>query len=82
MPTYWARESFDFSLFLETEPCLYMRVNLKDDALKNHEEKPGIYHISETTVNGMPSWISSSKKQAIWYVSQFEKWAIGPLDSI
>ena len=30
----------------------------------------------------MPSWTSSSQQQAIWYVSQFKKWAIGPLDSV
>ena len=38
----------------------------------------GLYEKS-TDINGRPSWIQTAISEAIWYIPEFKKWAIGPL---
>ena len=59
--------------------CQSLRVILKNNALALHELKPGTYDLS-SPINGKPSWTSES--QAIWFILQWNQWAIGPIDSL
>ena len=52
---------------------------MKNNVLGSHNGKPGTYKLS-STINGKPSWITES--QAIWFIPQWNQWAIGPLDSL
>ena len=60
-------------------PCAAIIVTLDNNALVAQGSREGIYHNS-SIVNGKASWTSTS--QAIWYVQEFAKWAIGPIESI
>ena len=40
----------------------------------------GLY-INSSWVNGKPTWVSSSSK-AIWYIQEYDEWAIGNLENI
>ena len=46
----------------------------------NQGGKQGIYHHKSSFVNGKPSWISDS--HAIWYVIEYNAWAIGSIENI
>ena len=50
---------------------------MKNNVLAEHKEKQGTYTLS---LNEKPSWTSES--QAIWFIPQWNQWAIGPLDSL
>ena len=53
-----------------------MRVITKKDG---QDKFQGIYGVFQT-LNGRPSWKSASK--AIWYIQEFNDWAIGELNDI
>ena len=50
---------------------------MKNNVLAEHIEKQGTYTLS---LSEKPSWTSES--QAIWFIPQWNQWAIGPLDSL
>ena len=52
---------------------------LKNDVLANQGSLQGIYGVYQTT-NGRTSWKSGSK--AIWFVPDWNDWAIGELKNI
>ena len=39
------------------------------------------YYSKSSLINGKPSWISASSK-AIWYIQEYDEWAIGSLENI
>ena len=59
--------------------CQSLRVILKNNVLALHKLKPGTYNLS-STINGKPSWTSES--QAIWFIPQWNQWAIGPIGNL
>jgi len=63
----------------ETSHCQYLRVILKNNTLASQSSKQGTYNISKT-INDKPSWTSES--HAIWFIPQWNQWAIGPIDSL
>ena len=74
------KELFNFLYFLGIlfNKCQAITVNLNNGALVQRALK-GTYEISEI-VNEKPSWASST--HAIWYIPDFNQWAIGNLDWI
>ena len=56
-----------------------MEVILKNDVLASKGSLQGIYGVYQTT-NGRTSWKSTSK--AIWFVPDWDDWAIGHLSNI
>ena len=52
---------------------------LKNDVLASKGSLQGIYGVYQTT-NGRTSWKSASK--AIWYIPDYDDWAIGELEDI
>ena len=52
---------------------------MKNDVLASYSSLQGIYGVYQTT-NGRTSWKSGSK--AIWFVPDWNDWAIGELKSI
>ena len=52
---------------------------LKNDVLASKGSLQGIYGVYQTT-NGRTSWKSASK--AIWYIPDYDDWAIGDLEDI
>ena len=52
---------------------------LKNDVLVSKGSLQGIYGVYQTT-NGRTSWKSGSK--AIWYIPDYDDWAIGELEDI
>ena len=51
---------------------------MKNEVLLNQGTHQGIYERS-TDINERPSWIHTTKSEAIWYIPQWKKWAIGSL---
>ena len=51
---------------------------MKNDVLLKQGTRQGRYERS-TDINERPSWIHTTKSEAIWYVPQWKKWAIGSL---
>ena len=73
---YWTGSSWQSQqneIFVECLPKT-IKVNLMNNALASQESRQGIYEVSGI-INGKPSWSSAS--QAIWYLPQFNVWAIG-----
>ena len=54
---------------------------MKNDVFLKQGKYQGRYERS-TDINERPSWIHTTKSEAIWYISQWKKWAIGPLSDI
>ena len=59
--------------------CQSLRVILKNNVLALHKLKQGTYDLS-SLINGKLSWTSES--QAIWFIPQWNQWAIGSIDSL
>ena len=59
--------------------CQSLRVILENNALALQNLKQGTYNLAMIT-NGKPSWTSES--QAIWFIPQWNQWAIGPIDAL
>ena len=70
-----------FFIFFFIAPCQTIRVILKNEVLLNQGTRQGIYERS-TDINERPSWIHTTKSEAIWYMSKWKKWAIGSLSDI
>ena len=75
---YYLLHTFFYQI-IASDHCQSLRVILKNNALALHILKPGTYNLS-STINGKPSWTSES--QAIWFIPQWNQWAIGPIDSL
>ena len=54
---------------------------MKNEVLLNQGTRQGIYERS-TDINERPSWIHTTKSEAIWYISKWKIWAIGSLSDI
>ena len=52
---------------------------MKNVLLESQGKRSGSYEKS-MEVNGKPSWVSNN--QAIWWISEFNEWAIGDLTSL
>ena len=63
----------------ELQQCETLRVDLKNIALNTQGKTQGTYQKS-AYVNGKPSWVSNN--QAIWWISEYNEWAIGDLTSL
>ena len=63
--------------------CYTIQVNLKNEygLLKSLKHYEGIYEIS-STINGKPSWISTSNHKAIWFINKKNYWLMGKLNRI
>ena len=59
--------------------CQTIVITLKNGAQQAQSSRQGIYQRAEK-VNGKTSWISSN--MAIWYVTVFDDWMIGPLGEL
>ena len=59
--------------------CQYLQVDLKNDVLSKQNLGQGTYE-GYQVINGRRSWKKAS--QAIWFVPQFNYWAIGNFDDI
>ena len=75
---YYLLHTFFYQI-IASDHCPSLRVILKNNVLASHILKPGTYNLS-STINGKPSWTSES--QAIWFIPQWNQWAIGPIDSL
>ena len=75
---YYLLHTFFYQI-IASDHCQSLRVILKNNVLASHILKPGTYNLS-STINGKPSWTSES--QAIWFIPQWNQWAIGPIDSL
>ena len=65
-------------IFLKKEPqhqCQTIKVSLKNGPLNLHLQVHGTYQLLAVTVNGNPSWTSST--HAIWYSIDYKHWLIG-----
>ena len=60
----------------EKHQCHAMKVTLKNGPLDRHPQVHGTYQLLAVTVNGHPSWTSST--HAIWYSIDSKQWVIGP----
>ena len=64
----------------EKHQCHAMKVTLKNGPLDRHPQVHGTYQLLAVTVNGHPSWTSST--HAIWYSIDSKQWVIGPFSSL
>jgi hypothetical protein len=61
--------------------CRVLSVTLKNDALKFQPLINGTYFLSDI-VNAKPSWKHKVNSKAIWYVPEYDDWAIGFLKKL
>ena len=54
---------------------------MKNEVLLKQGTRQGRYERS-TDINERPSWIHTTKSEAIWYIPKWEKWAIGSFSDI
>ena len=59
--------------------CQNIQVILQNEVLSKHEWLEGSYQLDQI-VNGRSSWISLSS--AIWFIPEYNQWAIGNLEKI
>ena len=55
-------------------------MTLKNGPLDVHPQVHGTYQLLKLTVNGHPSWTSST--HAIWYWPEAKQWVIGPFSCL
>ena len=70
-------------IFLKTEAqhqCQAIKVTLKNGPLDLHPQVHGTYQLLAVTVNGHPSWTSTT--HAIWYSIRSNRWEIGLFNKI
>ena len=65
----------------ESEYCKTLSVTLSNVALKLQKRQQGTYVLSET-VNQKPSWMSKDNKTAMWFIPDYQNWAIGRVKNI
>ena len=74
--------------FDSDEPCQNINVTIKNVALEAHQGVEGAYELNDYEINEKPSWKLISdippfwNVSYIWYIPQFEKWAVGPSDHL
>ena len=56
-----------------------MKVELKNDVLRKHNDYQGTFEKYQI-VNGRRSWKTATS--AIWFIPEFNNWAIGDLENI
>ena len=59
--------------------CQNIQVILQNEVLSKHGLLDGSYQLDQI-VNGRSSWISFSS--AIWFIPEYNEWAIGSLEKI
>ena len=77
-------DSIENISFIIDPPCLYIKVELKNNAKYFFGNLEGIYELS-SSVNEQPSWVFA--EYAIWHSPISERyksgvWCIGPLNSL
>ena len=61
--------------------CQNLTVTLQNEVFEEQGSRQGIYHVTGL-VNEKPLWISNKSGQAIWYIQEWDDWAIGPLENV
>ena len=54
---------------------------MKNAALRRQKRQQGTYGLA-ATVNEMPSWLSRDNKTAIWFIQEYQNWAIGRVSNL